>query len=259
MSRGNTSHGSGTPLIRTIFRDGIAADIQFVQRLIERFTALEHTKTYDLLAALPLIVWYGICVAVRLPALMQEVRVMDFGAVDLRTVLILSSKLTTLVFFGTLIALLIFRDKPRAKAAGLMPRAAAIAGTYLSVGLVLLPPVNLPYQLYFVSTLLIAVGTSFALYSATYLGQSISMMSEARRLVVHGPYAVVRHPLYLGEGIALIGLTLQVFSLSALLILVLQCACQIIRMDNEEHVLLRTFPDYRSYMVEKARLIPHLY
>ena len=99
----------------------------------------------------------------------------------------------------------------------------------------------------------------FALYSALKLGRSISMMSEARRLVSRGPYALVRHPLYLGEGIVLAGLTVQFFSLSAVLIFMLQCACQIIRMNNEEQVLLRTFPQYRNYMARTARLIPYVY
>jgi protein-S-isoprenylcysteine O-methyltransferase Ste14 len=78
-------------------------------------------------------------------------------------------------------------------------------------------------------------------------------------LVVSGPYAVIRHPLYLGEGVALVGLTLQFLSLSALLILMLQCACQVVRMNNEEQVLLRTFPQYGTYMIRTARLIPHVY
>ena len=140
-----------------------------------------------------------------------------------------------------------------------MPRAAAIAGMYLIVGIVVLPPVELSNQLYFTSTLLVVIGTIFALYSALNLGQSISMMSEARRLVVGGPYAMIRHPLYLGEATVLVGLTLQFFSLSAVLILMLQCACQVIRMNNEEQVLLRTFPQYRNYMSQTARLIPYIY
>lgn len=234
-------------------------DIQHGLSLIERLEALEHTKVYDLLAALPLIVWYGLCVSARLPALTHKIALTDFGAIDLRTILDLTSKLTTLIFISTLIALLIFRDKPQAKAEGLIPRAAAIAGTYLSVEIVLLPPVELSNQLYLMSTLLAVVGTILALYSALNLGRSISMMSEARRLVVCGPYAVVRHPLYLGEGIVLVGLTLQFFSLSAALILALQCACQVIRMNNEEQVLLMTFPEYRNYMAQTARLIPYLY
>jgi protein-S-isoprenylcysteine O-methyltransferase Ste14 len=30
-------------------------------------------------------------------------------------------------------------------------------------------------------------------------------------------------------------------------------------MNNEEQVLLKTFPQYRNYMAQTARLIPHLY
>ena len=237
----------------------ISTDIQHGSFLLERLKAMEQTKVYDRLAALPLIVWFGLCASARVPALVHQISVTDFGAIDLRAILDLTSKLATSIFLTTLIALLIFREKPQAKAEGLFPRAAAIAGTYLNVGIVQLPPVELPNQLYVVSTLLTVVGTLFALYSALNLGRSISMMSEARRLVVCGPYAVVRHPLYLGEGIVLVGLTLQFFSLSAVLILGLQCACQIVRMNNEEQVLLRTFPQYRNYMGETARLIPHLY
>ncbi len=234
-------------------------DIQRCSSLIARLKALEHTKVYDLLAALPLIVWYGLCKSARIPALMDEISATNFGAIDLRAIVGIISQLTTLVFFSTLIALLIFRDKPRSKSEGLIPRAAAIAGTYLSVAIVQLPPIEISNQLYYLSTLLAVVGTIFALYSALNLGRSISMMPEARQMVVRGPYAVVRHPLYLGEGIVLVGLTLQFFSLSAVLILMLQYACQVIRMNYEEQVLLRTFPQYRNYMAQTARLIPHLY
>ena len=237
----------------------IGIDIQHRTSPTERFKALEHTKVYDLLAALPLIVWYGLGASARLSGLVNEISVTNYGVIDLRAIVGVISNLTTLVFFGTLIALLVFRNKPQAKSEGLFPRAAAIAGTYLGVAIVQMPPAELSNQLYYMSTLLAVVGTVFALYSALNLGRSISMMSEARQLVVRGPYAAVRHPLYLGEGIALVGLTLQFFSLWAVLILMLQCACQVIRMNNEEQILLRTFPQYRNYMAQTARLIPHLY
>jgi len=234
-------------------------DVQETGSLIAHLQALQHTKVYDLLAALPLIIWYGLCAAARLPALLHEIAVTDLGSIDFRTIVGLLSELATLAFMSTLIALLILRDTPRAKAEGLMPRAAALAGTYLSAAIVLLSPAEPANQLYFTGTLLAVAGTIFALYGALNLGHSISMMSEARRLVVHGPYAVVRHPLYLGEGIVLVGLTLQFLSLSAALILLLQCACQVIRMNNEEQVLLRTFPQYKDYMARTARLIPYVY
>src|SRR6516164_6929856 len=139
--------------------------------LASRWKVLEGTKTYDLLAVTPLIVWYAVCVTARLPALLQQIAGMQ-----------------------------------------LIPRIMALGGTYLGVGIVLLPSIQLSARLYLTATLLIVSGTAFALYSALKLGRSISMMSEARRLVTCGPYALVRHPLYLGEGIALAGLTLQFLS-----------------------------------------------
>ncbi len=227
--------------------------------LVERLKALEQTKVYDLLAASPLIVWYALCVTARVPALATEVASLDFSAVDLRTLASLASKIATLIFITVLIGLLTFRNTPLAKASGLLPRLAALAGTYLSVGIVLLPPAELSTPLYLASALLVVGGTLFALYSALALGRSLSMMSEARRLVTCGPYALIRHPLYLGEGLALIGLTLQFFSPWALLIFALQCVCQVVRMDNEERVLSGVFPDYASYTARTARLLPHVY
>lgn len=237
----------------------IRTDIQPTASLKDRLKAFEHTKLYDLIAALPLIVWYGVCVVARVTTLVQEISITDFGAIDLRSILDLSSKIATLIFFSVLITLLILRDKPQAKAEGLMPRAAAIAGMYLIVLIFILPPVELSNPAYLASTLLVVIGTIFALYSALNLGPSISMMSEARRFVVGGPYAVIRHPLYLSEAIVLVGLTLQFLSLSAALILVLQCSCQIIRMNYEEQVLSRTFPEYKNYKLKTARLIPYVY
>jgi protein-S-isoprenylcysteine O-methyltransferase Ste14 len=224
-----------------------------------RLKALQQTKIYDLLAATPLILWYGLCLRARAPALADQIAAMSLFTIDLATLAGLASKTASLVFITVLIALLVLRDTPQAKARGLMPRAAALAGTYLGVAIVTLPPIELSTQLNLTSTLLVVVGTVFALYSALRLGRSLSMMSEARQLVTCGPYAAIRHPLYLGEGIALVGLTLQFLSPWALLILVLQCACQVVRMRNEERILSRVFPEYGSYMARTARLVPYIY
>ena len=225
----------------------------------ERLKALQQTKIYDLLAATPLIIWYGLCVSARTPVLVNQIAAMDRSTIDLAALAGLASTLASLVFVTVLIGLLVLRDTPQARARGLMPRAAALAGTYLGVAIVMLPPIELSTQLNLTSTLLVVGGTVFALYSALRLGRSLSMMSEARRLVTSGPYAVIRHPLYLGEGIALIGLTLQFLSPWALLILALQCACQVARMGNEERILARVFPEYRTYMAHTARLVPYIY
>jgi len=224
-----------------------------------RLKALRGTKIYDLLAAAPLIVWFGLCVAARLPELVRQIMVMDWAAADITAISSLGSKCASVIFIIALIVLLVLRHTPRAGNLGLVSRIAAIAGTYLGVGIVLLPPADLSAPLYLFATLLILGGTVFALYSVLKLGRSLSILPEARQLVTCGPYALIRHPLYLGEAIALVGLTIQFMSPWALMIFGLQCACQVRRMTSEERVLSSVFPEYRNYMAHTARLLPHIY
>jgi protein-S-isoprenylcysteine O-methyltransferase Ste14 len=81
-------------------------------------------------------------------------------------------------------------------------------------------------------------------------------LAEARRLVTEGPYRFVRHPLYMCEGIALAGATLQVISPSAVLIAVLVGMVQYRRMINEEAILISSFPEYRAYATRTPFVIP---
>jgi len=97
------------------------------------------------------------------------------------------------------------------------------------------------------------------MYALSYLGRSVSLIAEARKLVTGGPYSIVRHPLYLGEEIAILGVVLQYFSVWALLILVLQLLCQLYRMSYEEQVLGAAFPDYGDYKTRTFRLVPGIY
>ncbi len=224
-----------------------------------RLEALRGTKVYDLFTAVPLIVWYGVCAATRFPELVRQVMTTDWAAADVAAISSFTSKLASLIFITVLIVLLAVRHTPCARISGLVPRIAAIGGTYLGVGIVVLPPVKLSALVYLIATLLILSGTVFALYSALKLGRSLSMLPEARQLVTRGPYALIRHPLYLGEGIALVGLTLQFMSPWALIVFGLQCACQVIRMTSEERVLSSVFPEYRNYMAHTARLLPQIY
>ena len=141
-------------------------------------------------------------------------------------------------------------------ASGFYPRCAAVAGTFLGVGMLVLPLQELSSALYLTSLILIISGTAFAVCAVLVLGRSISIVPQARQLVTRGPYAVVRHPLYLGEIVAMIGVTLQFFSVWALFLFALQCAFQLQRMKYEERLLIDAFPEYRGYMASTARLIP---
>ena len=68
------------------------------------------------------------------------------------------------------------RHVPQRTAPGFYPRCAAVAGTFLSVGMVLLPLQELSSALYLGSLLLIIGGTGLAIYAALVLGRSISIL-----------------------------------------------------------------------------------
>jgi protein-S-isoprenylcysteine O-methyltransferase Ste14 len=90
-------------------------------------------------------------------------------------------------------------------------------------------------------------------------------MAEARRLVTSGPYRLVRHPVYLFEELAVIGVAMNLFwpprtAVVAVVILVAHAYCQMHRMGTEERVLESTFPDYAGYRARTPwRVIPGLY
>jgi protein-S-isoprenylcysteine O-methyltransferase Ste14 len=230
-----------------------------------RLKAIRRTKLYDLLAAVPLIAWYLFCAAHMLPLLADQVALIrlfvrtDPSVLPLTLVLDAVSHLSTLIFLVALVVMFTIRHTPQHAALGFYPRVAAVAGTFLSVGFVLLPSQELSSELYLASLLLIIAGTGFAICAVLVLGRSISLFPAARRLVTRGPYALVRHPLYLGEIVALAGVALQYLSGWSLFLLGLVCAIQLKRMSYEELVLVQLFPEYRDYMARTARLIPKVY
>ena len=159
-------------------------------------------------------------------------------------------------FYLLIIAFTLLRARPIAKSPGLRPRVEAALGGYLVYVLPVLPPAHPGLAGQTVSALLMAAGIALAVASIGCLGRSFSIMAEARNLVTGGPYRVVRHPLYLAEGIANLGLCLQFAWLPAAVLLVVQSLFQLRRIVNEEAVLRRMFPEYAAYMQRTARLIP---
>ena len=84
-------------------------------------------------------------------------------------------------------------------------------------------------------------------------------MPQVRRLVLSGPYRYIRHPLYLSEEIALVGVVLQVMSPLTVLILVGHIAVQVSRILYEEKLLDKTLPQYHHYAASTWRLVPFVW
>ena len=220
---------------------------------------MPNAKLYDLLACTPLIVWYGMCLMAQLPGLSHQIAVLLMPQSSLLPAIDVLSKLSVFIFAAVLILMLVARRPAAAKTHGIFPRVTAFFGAYLGVGILLLPLHPLNWELKALSTLLIFGGMSFALWGLLYLGRSISIMSEARHLVVGGPYTIVRHPLYLGEQMALVGVALQYLSPFVVVLLGLQLMFQVYRMGFEEEILAANYPEYADYMKRTPRLIPGIY
>ena len=219
----------------------------------------ETTKLFDVLAALPLIFVFGASGGHLAAGLSTNLQQADWSALDGIVALQYAGQGAALVFMFLLMSFLILRHPARAKAKGLMPRLAAFAGTYLGVLLVWLPqqPIGVPLSL--ASLLLMLGGAAFSAYAISHLGRSFSIMAEGRQLVADGPYARIRHPLYLGEALSFFGLTLQYLSPLAVAIFAVQIGFQLVRMKNEEAVLADLFPEYELYRNRTARLVPGVY
>jgi protein-S-isoprenylcysteine O-methyltransferase Ste14 len=169
------------------------------------------------------------------------------------------SRSSTILFLTLLSILFIIRLEPIKKAKGILPRVFAVAGTFSMTLVTLFPRANISFTQTVIASLLSLVGTGLSLFALVHLGRSFSVMAEARRLVRSGPYRIVRHPLYVFEGMASLGILIQFFNFYSVLIYLAHCLLQFQRMKNEEAVLEGVFPEYQAYRLTTARVIPRIY
>jgi protein-S-isoprenylcysteine O-methyltransferase Ste14 len=223
------------------------------------FSKLQHSRVYDLLMRLPLLGYAVFFATLQMAGLARYVHEPDAARPLALYALGMVMRLSTVSFLMLLAAATILRARPTGKARGLEPRVSAFAGAFLVYVIPLYPRRELSAPAEMVSTLLVLFGSAAAVYTLLQLGRSFSMMAEARRLVTSGPYRLVRHPLYLAEELAIIGISMQFFSLSTAFILAVQIAFQLRRMHNEEAVLAESFPEYADYRQRTARLLPGIY
>jgi len=221
---------------------------------------LAGTRGYDRLLRLAVALWFLLLAINTVRNIAQSVAVIAASGPDALAVARLVSHICLFLFVTLIAGLTLLRARPLAQAAGLQPRLSALLGCYLVYGLVFLPPnAQLGVGLHVLSAALLLISKNLAVFILLSLGRSFSIMAESRRLVTDGPYAIIRHPLYLAELIAILGAFIQFASPWAALIVLVQVGFQVQRMRNEESVLSLTFPDYAAYKERTARLIPGLW
>ncbi len=165
----------------------------------------------------------------------------------------------TACFYAFLVFLYLIRIAPRSTTRSLIAKIVAVSATFLPFVIPLMgEPSGDPKTILFASLISIS-GITVTLYSLSALGRSFSIIPQARKLVQTGPYRLVRHPVYLGELIAIFGVVLSRFSVTALAIYCLQTALLIYRALEEEKLLAGIFPEYEAYALGRARFIPGIF
>jgi protein-S-isoprenylcysteine O-methyltransferase Ste14 len=164
-----------------------------------------------------------------------------------------------LASFYMLLALLIMtRSPPKAQVDGLLPRIAAFVGTYLPWTIAFFGENDqaLPNL---ASTACVLIGMIMMLVTIRHLGGSFSLVPQARSVVQTGPYRWIKHPLYLAEEIAIVGVVLKNLTPVTVIVLVLHIGIQICRIYYEEDLLRRNCPEYCNYEASRWRLIPFVW
>lgn len=106
------------------------------------------------------------------------------------------------------------------------------------------------------------VGFGIAFWARAYIGRNWGMPMSLRQdheLVTSGPYAYVRHPIYTGLMLAMIGSALALDVLW-LLLFVLYFTYFMVSARTEEKMMLAQFPDaYPAYRKRTKMLIPFVF
>jgi len=216
-----------------------------------------HTRAMDAFARVAVVAAYLFLNVVTVCGTLHYIAMHD-GPADAVFDLNVLARIAVAIFLATFMGFVTLRSRPRRKAAGLLPRITAFTGSFMMLSLPLFPAHEMPLHIALLSAVLIFVGDGLAVFVVWRLGRSVSLMAEARRLITAGPYAIVRHPLYLVEEAAILGIWLQFASPTTLAMLIVHALFQFQRMLNEEQVLHAEFAEYESYASTTPRLIPGL-
>lgn len=100
----------------------------------------------------------------------------------------------------------------------------------------------------------------FLVYRENPFSSATVEIAKDQRVISTGPYAIVRHPMYAGGLLYLIGIPLALASWWGLMPLVVMMPFLIWRLFDEEQLLSRELPGYREYCAKvRWRMIPGVF
>ncbi len=118
---------------------------------------------------------------------------------------------------------------------------------------------HIPLWLVLTGDLLVVFGfyTVFRVFRVNTFTAATVEVTEQQTVISTGPYAFVRHPMYTGALIMLFGTPLALASWWGLVPFLLMVAVIVVRLLDEEKMLLADLPGYPDYVTRvKYRLMP---
>ncbi|MEN8239857.1 MAG: isoprenylcysteine carboxylmethyltransferase family protein [Actinomycetota bacterium] len=112
-----------------------------------------------------------------------------------------------------------------------------------------------------ISNVLFFTGVAVGAWAFLYLGRALTpspLPNRAGKLVVKGPYAIARHPIYTGVIILSIGITVRSGSYLVVGATVALMVLFAIKARWEEKHLASAFPGYSDYMTRTGRFVPYI-
>lgn len=109
---------------------------------------------------------------------------------------------------------------------------------------------------------LAAAGASLAVSGGLVLGRNLTPFPRPAKgapLVEHGPYRLVRHPLYGGLTLGAVGVALLRSDSRRLLLAAAIFAFFNAKADREERWLMAQFPSYTAWANDSRKLLPGIY
>lgn len=137
------------------------------------------------------------------------------------------------------------------------------------IGLVIFPALDhrfvwsrMPPHMALAGDVLVSLGflaIFFVLKENTFSSATIELAPD-QKVISTGPYAIVRHPMYAGALVLLLGIPIALGSWWGLLVLTSMMPALIWRLFDEEKFLARNLPGYAEYQHKvRFRLIPLLW
>jgi protein-S-isoprenylcysteine O-methyltransferase Ste14 len=121
---------------------------------------------------------------------------------------------------------------------------------------------SMPLPVEVVGDVLVAVGflIIFFVFRVNTFTSSTIGIAEGQEVITTGPYAIVRHPMYSGSLLYMIGVPLALGSWWGLVVLLVMLFTTPWRLFDEEHMLEQGLPGYKEYEQKvRYRMVPYLW